>query len=55
MVQYTYDKEDYLFKVVFDKVQRPKIYECCIDFNQYKHPNLPEDLSKKKELLKTWL
>ena len=55
ILQYTYKKEDLLFKVLFDKIQRPKIYQCSCDFNQYKHPNLPEDLSKKKQLLKGWL
>ena len=33
-------KEDLLFKVLFDKLYRPKVYEYVTELNTYKQPKI---------------
>jgi hypothetical protein len=37
-MEYSYQKEDLLFKVLFDKIYRPKIHSYVLEHSSYKHP-----------------
>ena len=44
---YTYNKEDLLYKVLHDKIYRPRVHSLILDFENYKFPNNePKDLKK---------